>query len=365
MSINLSRSPFIIEIDETGQTGSKIELFLWTTGSQPASPQYTLSKKIPATNNINTYYDIAPYVKEYYTFGKWDNDAAIYFDVDISTNYIVNYVVKKYKEVSGTDTLLTPNVTGQFMNGYSEYMEGQNRVMQDVLLDEGTYFYNYDADIPTSQGNALAGSFDVEMEVGETIRYTNLSTAATQDYVATSAGVKSFGRVYTGWNLYGNKVEKLNTGSNVIWTAKFKPVCEPKYKPVVIDFVNKYGSWSRIYFLKANKRNVTVKADKYKLNPQALPYSPTQDGGQIHEFNKTGSESIRLNTGWVNDNYAEYLQQLLLSENVTLLDYDYNQFYNPVNVQTQSLEKQTGLNNGMMNYELTFDFAYDLINNVV
>ena len=89
-----------------------------------------------------------------------------YFDVDISTNYIVNYVVKKYKEVSGTYTLLTPNVTGQFMNGYSEYMEGQNTVMQDVLLDEGTYFYNYDADIPTSQGNALAGSFDVEMEVG-------------------------------------------------------------------------------------------------------------------------------------------------------------------------------------------------------
>ena len=67
--MNLSRSPYIIEIAETGQTGSKIELFLWTTGSQPANPQYTLSKKIPASNNINTYYDIAPYVKEYYTYG--------------------------------------------------------------------------------------------------------------------------------------------------------------------------------------------------------------------------------------------------------------------------------------------------------
>ena len=157
----------------------------------------------------------------------------------------------------------------------------------------------------------------------------------------------------------------LNTSGNVIYTANFKPVCEPKYKPVVIDFVNKYGSWSRIYFLKANKRNINVKSDQYKLNPQALPYSATQDGGQIHEFNKTGTETIKLNTGWVNDGYAEYLQQLLLSENVTLLDYDYNQNYNPVNVQTKSLEKQTGLNNGMMNYELTFNFAYDLINNVV
>ena len=29
--MNLSRSPYIITIDETGQTGSKIELFLWNT----------------------------------------------------------------------------------------------------------------------------------------------------------------------------------------------------------------------------------------------------------------------------------------------------------------------------------------------
>jgi hypothetical protein len=120
-----------------------------------------------------------------------------------------------------------------------------------------------------------------------------------------------------------------------------------------------------MYFQKANNRTINVKADSYKLNPQTLPFSPTQDGGQIHEFNKTGNESIKLNTGWVNDGYAEYIQQLLLSENVTLLDYDYNQFYNPVNVQTKSLKKQTGLNDGTMNYELTFDFAYDLINNVV
>jgi hypothetical protein len=364
MSINLSRSPFIITIDVTNQTSTRIELFLWTTGVQPASPQYTLSKKIPASNNISTSYNISPYVKEYYNFGKWDNDAATLFNNAISTDYIVNYTVEKFKTIAGSETS-AGTVTGQFMNGYSEYMEGQNRVMQNVLLNQGTYLYNYDADIPSSQGNALAGSFDAQMDTGEKIRYTNLSTAATQEFTAASDAVLSFGRVYTGWNSVGNKVEMLNTSSNVIWTSTFKPKCEPKYKPVIIDFVNKYGSWSRIYFLKANNRNINVKSDQYKLNPQSLPFSPTQDGGQIHEFNKTGNESIKLNTGWVNDGYAEYLQQLLLSENVTLLDYDYNQSYNPVNVQTKSLKKQTGLNDGTMNYELTFDFAYDLINNVV
>ena len=51
--MNLSRSPYIFEVDDATQTGSKIELYLWNTGSQPASPQYTLSKLIPASNNTN------------------------------------------------------------------------------------------------------------------------------------------------------------------------------------------------------------------------------------------------------------------------------------------------------------------------
>ena len=60
--MNFARSPHIIEIAETGQTGSKIELFLWNTGSQPTDPQYILSKRIPASNQIETYYNISPYV---------------------------------------------------------------------------------------------------------------------------------------------------------------------------------------------------------------------------------------------------------------------------------------------------------------
>ena len=362
--MNLSRSPYIITIDVLSQTSTRIELFLWTTGVQPASPQYTLSKKIPASNNINTYYNISPYVKEFYDFGKWDNDTALYFDNPISDDYVVNYVVEKYKTISGVESS-AGTITGQFINGYSEYMQGNNASHLYVLLNEGTYLYNYDASIPSGQGNAVFGSFDSEMAVGEIMRFTNLRTAVVVDYTTTVAGIKSYGRVNTGWGADGNKVEMLNASLNVIWTSYFKPQCEPKYKPVIIDFVNKYGSWSRMYFQKANNRTINVKADSYKLNPQTLPFSPTQDGGQIHEFNKTGNESIKLNTGWVNDGYAEYIQQLLLSENVTLLDYDYNQFYNPVNVQTKSLKKQTGLNDGTMNYELTFDFAYDLINNVV
>jgi len=50
---------------------------------------------------------------------------------------------------------------------------------------------------------------------------------------------------------------------------------------------------------------------------------------------------------------------------VLLLDYEVNTNYTPVKAKTKSLQKQVGINDGMINYEMEFEFAYDLINNVV
>ena len=48
-----------------------------------------------------------------------------------------------------------------------------------------------------------------------------------------------------------------------------------------------------------------------------------------------------------------------------LLDYETETNYTPVKIKTKSLEKQVGLNNGMINYELEFEFAYDMINTAI
>ena len=45
------RSPFIIQVNEPTQLGSKIEVFIWRNGdTEPTTPTYTLSKPIPTTN---------------------------------------------------------------------------------------------------------------------------------------------------------------------------------------------------------------------------------------------------------------------------------------------------------------------------
>jgi len=365
--MNLSRSPYIVEVDDATQTGSKVELYIWTTGSQPADPQYTLSKLIPASNNTKTFYNISPYIREYYTFTTWQN---IYnsYDLDISTNYVVNYHIDVYNKIGGVYVVnALESQTGQFMDGYNYYMDGYNSISSTVLLSEGTYFYNHNGALGSAVVINMAGSFNVDINgvAGDVVRYTNLDSGTVNNITATTDGMKTFSRVYLPNIADGNKVEYLGGGSAVRWTGYFKPLCEPKYSPVVVDFLNRYGSWARVFFQKVNKRSVEIKTNEYKFNPSALPFFPTNEG-QIKEFNTNGKETIKLNTGWVNDLYGEYLQELLLSEKVTLFDPSYDAVnYTPVKVKTKSLQKQTGLNDGMINYELDFEFAYDLIGTVV
>ena len=370
--MNVARSPYNIEVDLTGVsgvTGSKVEVFLWNTGSQPASPQYTLSKLIPASDNLKMYYNISPYVREYFTFTNWPNVYNSY-DTDISTSFKVNVVFKKYKKLTdGSYTLLSTSSALDFMDGYNYYMEGFNTISSTVFLSEGTYFYNHDSGQVNTVITNMAGSFDVDLAVSDAIRYTNLSTGAVNTVTATAAGVKTFSRVYIPNIAVGNKVEFLGGGSAVRWTGTFKPQCEPKYSPVAVDFINRYGSWARIFFQKAKTRNIEVKADSYKVNPSVLPYVSTNEG-QIREFNKNGKESIKLNTGFVNDLYGEYIQELLLSEKVMLYDPQQEDglnaaAYTPVIPKEKTLLKQKGINEGTINYTLSFDFAYDVISNVV
>ena len=361
--MNLARSPHIIEIAETGQEGSKVELFLGTDIGT-STPTYTLSKLIPASNKIETYYNISPYIREYFSFTHWQNATGLSYDIDTSTDFEVDYELKKYKLVGGTYTQVGSTITDSFVDGFGYYEDGYNPSAPSVLLDEGTYYYNYDSAIPTSQNNGTWGSIDIQISVGDVVRYTDLVTGSSFDFTATTAGLKSFARIYLTYVANGNKVEWLPGGSVVRWTGYFKPQCEPKYQPVVVDFVNRYGSWSRIFFQKAKKRSIQVKANEYKFNPKTLPYV-SEDIRQNQEFNINGRESIKLNTGWVNDGYAEYLKQMMLSEKLVLCDYENNTDYAPVKVKIKSLQKQTGLNDGMMNYTLDFEFAYDMINTVI
>ena len=338
-----ARSPYLIRIAETGQNGSKVELFLSAT-TFSVSPQYTLSKLIPASNNVETLYDISPYIREYIRFASCS--AGGNTALPNPTTERVNVRVKRYKLVTSTYTLLDTTDYIAF-DGSTYYESGYNFDLGDYGLDAGNYYYN-----PTSD----AGKIRVTTGASFTARYTNLSTAVVTS-LAVASSTFDIPRVRTANVNEGNKVEILNGASAVQATWYFYPLEECKYTPVIIDFVNKYGAWQREFFFKASNDTFSVENTEYNLM-QTNSYNYNTLEGQKKVFNANGKKSIKVNTGWVKETWSEVLKQIMLSERI-LID------NKPAKMNTKSTELFKHINTKQINYSLDFEFAYDVINSVI
>ena len=353
MSI-FARSPHIITIAEASQTGSKIELFLWNgTGSAPASPQYTLSKLIPATNNLITEYNVSPYIREYI---QWTVRQTPYnsFAASQITQY-ANVRIKRYKLASGTYTLLdTTDYKGY--DGFGYYEEGYNPTLNyDILHDEGTFYYNKGLN-PSVFATFRAGFIMVKTGTSYKAKYTNLVSGATYTQTLTNNALIDVLRVYQSYYSSGNTLEILDTSDVVIWTGTFEPQSNCKYDAVLCDFVNKYGCWQRTWFYAASNDTLTVESTEYNLMQTDTNYNVIQ--GQRQVFNNNGKKSIKVNTDWVDESYNELLRQIMLSEKIIINNY-------PAKLNSKSTELFKSINTKMINYSLEFEFAFDVINSVV
>ena len=339
------RSPFIITVAETGQIGSKIELSIGTEF-------YSLSKAIPSTTQISTYYNVSNYVKEFI-----DNIKATYSPytgLKEQDNEWTRFQVKRYKLVGSTYTLLdTTEYVG--VNGFTNYIDG-NQVANDtkmlVLLNTNINNYYYKQDTyPTiivkyERIDGIVYSFSSSHWVGD-VGIFNIASPISP--------VKTLNQFINGCKITITYTPA--TGSPTILPSFYTyPIEECKYTPVLCDFVNRYGGWQTITFFKAQNNNISVKGTDYKLTQNTISYNGSI--GQFKTFNTNGKQTIKLNTGFVDENYSELITDLLLSETV-LLD------SKPVTVKTQGSDLKTSLKDKLINYEIEFEYAYNLINDVV
>ena len=285
-----ARSPYLIKIDEAGQSGSKVELFLSAT-TFSVNPQYTLSKLIPASNNLETLYDISPYIREYISFASFTPTNTFTTN---PTAQRVNVRVKRYKLVVSTYTLLDTTDYIAF-DGYTYYEEGSNYNLGDFGLDEGEYYFT-----PTTS----AGILRVITGTGYTALYTNLSTSLSTSVSLTNDTVLNIARVISANQNDGNIVEIFDGTPTLLATYNFYPKEECKYTPVIIDFVNKFGAWQREFFFKASNDTFSVENTEYNLlQTDSFNYSVLE--GQRKVFNANGKKSIKVNTDWVDENWKE------------------------------------------------------------
>ena len=359
MKLIFTRSPYFISVNEAGQTGAKVKLYIWNKGTtEPTTPTYILSKNIPSATQTNLSFNISNYVREFI-----DNIAPLVPEpIAVEENNAWCFVkVERYKTISTVDTLLD-TITYTSTNGYTKYLDGYNESIESAIIpltnDLQTIYYNRDAgNIPYVNLLFLnptgAEAIDIrwlQLNSNTIIDSTGIGDVGNFNYAVALANE---GIAYDN----GNRLRIIDdTTSAALATYKVIPLCEPKYTSVFCSFINAKGGWQFLTFFKAQTNNINVKGSAYKMMPSALDYNIAQ--GQTKSFNINGGQTVKLNTGWVDENYSDIITQLLLSETI-LLD------NKPVEIKTQSSSLKTSLQDKMINYEMEFDYAFNLINDVI
>lgn len=372
MKIVKVRSPFIIEINEPTQLGSKIEIFIWNAGdAEPATPTYTLSKPIPTANQRDTSYNVSNFVKEFI-----DNIKATYVDYYTGAENVDEWCIFRIKSYWLNTSSVYEILEDEYyygINGFTNYSDGnQNPSETKISLLTNTninkYYYKQ-----TTYPNDLIQYVNLLIDKTTTnttivnIKYERIDGTVYNSNSNILVGNSGVFNIKIPISLVKNDANFINgckvtitytpaSGSPIINIFYTYPICEAKYTPALCDFVNRYGGWETLTFFKAQTNNITTKSDEYKLMPKEVNYNISR--GQSKSFNFKGSQNVTLNTGWVDENYSEFITDLLLSETI-LLDSQ------PVTLKTQTSELKTKLKNRMINYTIEFEYNFNLINDVV
>jgi hypothetical protein len=318
------RSPYFIEVDELNQTSAKIELYIWNKEStKPSTPTYTLSKNIASSTQTLISWNVSNYAKEFIKPVAPVVVSVPTEESDLTWCYM--QVVSYSNDVEVNDE------TFVCLNGYTDYSDGYN-------------FYNDGIVVPL-----VANSIKFQ-KTPSVVPYVNVFYEQGE-YEIIGVGTLSVGEA-TVYKL--PLTDDLNGDDYYEYYSE--EICEPKYTPITCTFINRYGGWQFLTFFKANSQSIDTTSKDFNMLPSSVDYNVLK--GQKRAFNQQGKQKIKCNTGWVDENYFELIQDLLLSETV-LLD------NKPVMVKTQSSEYKTGLKDKNINYEIEFEYNFGLINDVI
>jgi hypothetical protein len=403
-----ARSPIYITANYSSLASSitdvELEVFIWkgARNSKPATATYTLFRDVFAGQDVS--FDVSKFVQEYITnthtgFDPTDvsyvPDGSVYW---VQVDYTINYQNKADPPVTVNDTGSTdifevsngyhifieaankevnkgfasvnavkyikdsgnevvPVYLGKWGEGYDIYWAYKDRVLADGGTVEGTTLC---ANIGLETVEVLGdGGYNIDIRITE----SDLQNLQAEGRVLLlpcgvsnlDAWVSTVGETLTYTNYYD--INLKDKDGTTLDTRRFYPTCEPKYTPLQIQFINKNGVWESVTFFKSSQEQLQTRTSEYRRSigsSGATGFSYDTEQEQYKRFNTNYRNSIRVNTGWVGEDYNEMMTQLLASERV-LLD------SKPVNVSTGSLQLQKHITNKTINYTIDLQYAYDTI----
>ena len=148
-------------------------------------------------------------------------------------------------------------------------------------------------------------------------------------------------------------------------TFTINRVCN-KHTAYKVTFVNKYGALQDFYFNGKTTENINVNKTTFKRNIANSSFEYNKQKHSIRQFNTLANEKLILNTPPMSyDNVNEAIKQLLVSEQVWIRKEEGGSEQTiPINITDTQQTFKTGVNDKIVQYTITAEYAFDMISNI-
>ncbi len=365
-----TRSPYFIKV--TTSYGARVKLCVVSGAKNTlnSNVKYTIEKDSDLGYVV---FDVSELIRDYYsTIWESTSNDSLWVRTKIATKSTEG---GSYGSDSNTDYIA--------VDGYGNFSEGINPrtdTIQGALQTNTTHYYveGEDIKIPvmnhyttlsaefTSFQSAYHNSADWEIldDYWDTITDgvsgnlgTDLSFTISDD---ADTKIKYIG-ISTTDLFFDEETLTIDFGSDSNILTLKKTRCS-KYTPIKLVFYNRHGALQELWFINKSVKSFNTTAEDYSKS--IVDYSTlTYDtyGHQKQKYMVNGSESMIINTDFIDEGHNAVFEELMLSEYVWL---DENGTVLPVNITTDSLEKKTSINDGLIQYSIEVEFAFDKINEV-
>ena len=382
-----TRSPFYKKITNASLAKTKLELYIWQgTYAERASTdkKYTLTKLEVGGNNYVTY-ELSKLIRDYMIteYGDYSTDS-LWIDAVVTIYNSSGAIV----QVGGSDTTTSAYLA---IDGYGYFENGINprsvEYTTPMLLQNNTTIYYSDGQdirIPVYAEAATITATLTPTVTGTTVKWDEADIFWQAGSNTWNGGNSSLSVIDNGdsdqkiqyliiigtQDLVDNSLLTLvstNSSYSTNTVITLTKVCEPKYTPLSIIFYNKYGALQNMWFFKKSMTDINIKSETFKNNMVDFnnnggepTYALTKH--QEKKFNSNGKESITISSGFYDESFNEVVRQMLLSEQVWIYD---GSSTLPINLKSNKLQFKKSVNDKLISYTISFDYAFDKINNII
>ncbi len=349
--------------DNSGSTDMKYVFDVWINGVQKIRV-----KQYPEPLNGKAYFDAGPTVRNEMTFNWFEpiNSSAYVSEPDMSGDVGIVYALRIGEEVSG---VTTSNLASGEVSGYNwaaplfkRRVAGLSDRLNKWLTNRPLTAYTKLAE------NLFAGfycntaltlkceKFDASNNIiGSTL--TGVSTTIENGFVQMNIGTTALSATLS--TTFDDSVKYYDVWFNSLDKMRVYLTCNPKYTPVPIHFLNRWGLYDTQRFdlvsrLMMDVERKTFGQKDYQFNGNAVDYMSTSNRyyeGTIAYSNKAKWVYKLTADAMTDDDYA-WMAELVTSPQILL---EWDGYFYPVTVKATNYEYSTFVNNRLRPLEIEFE----------